>query len=150
MNYYTYREFNGTAVCGPIVIPVATIVTEEANIIKYGDNKICLATSTNAHKHFVYDGDEQGAVRGNLILSIQAKLAEIHLVEVVDAEGNITYVDYVAQERHNIIETDTICMNYTISTSGEILWNNAFYSAPINDLEHIATLVNAKYDKENK
>lgn len=141
MNYYTYKEFNGTAVCGPIVITVGTEVTEESNIIKYGNNKICLATSANAHEHFVYDGDNEGAERGNLILSIQSKLAENHTVEEIDAEGNITYVDHIAQQRREAIEGDEICAKYVTSTSGEILWNHDFYSATISDLQHIDALL---------
>lgn len=130
MKYVAYKRFKENAICGPVNIPAKTECELVGNMITYQGKYICYAKSENGHQYFTRDDDEQGMLRGKLIQQIKSTLSK---------------KDTEYQSRWDKIWQDTICQQYKRSEHKDYwLWNHAFFIAPIEDLEHIANLLNVK------
>ena len=83
-----------------------------------------------AYEFFAQNDDGQGLLRGKLIQTIKSTLAK-H--------------DKAHQDRWDKIWDDPRCQQYKCSDRDDFwLWNHDFYNAEIEDLKHIAKLIDAK------
>lgn len=90
-------------------------------------NPLCKTTSENAHMFFAVDEDGMGMERGELTRKIINKLK--------NRDDN-------HQERWDKVWDDALCQKYKRKEHADHwLWNHAFYSASIEDLEYILRLV---------
>lgn len=127
MKYTTIKEFNREGIEGYFNIPLNTIVERKKDgYMYYDDRKICIARSYASHQHFVLDEDNNGNIRERFIEGIKNKL---------DGFGN-------NPNGWELIFEDKIANKYRREDHQDYwLWNDNFYSAPIEDLEHIANLI---------
>lgn len=101
-----------------------------AEVILHRQRPVCLATSENGHQFFAYNDDGQGMLRGKLTQAIQKKL------QTRDAGY---------QARWDRVWQDGVCQAYKRIDHGDFwLWNHAFFTAPIGDLQHIWNLVQGR------
>lgn len=130
MNYIVHARFKGKALCGEVNLPAMTEVQVEGSVVYYDGEAICALTSENGMKHFARNDDGQGMTRGKLTQAIMKRLAKR---------------DDQHQARWDKVWDDAICQKYKRTDHSDYwLWSRAFYDAPIQDLRHIAALVNAK------
>ena len=135
--YITHKRFDGEAICGKIVIPVGTELTEFGGVLFLGKNAICCVTSENAHKHFANNNDGCGLLRGQLTQSIQKTLEKPERATEEETKTN--------NERWEKIWTDRICSKYKRPEYDDYwLWNHDFYEAAIIDLNYIAGIIGVK------
>lgn len=136
MRYIIYKRFKQKAICNlDANLPRGTECYMENDMIFYNGFPLCAYKSENAHQYFTQNEDDNGLKRGEMIIAILKKLSS--------AKSSKSLWKKVWE--------DETCLKYKRPERDDyFLWNHEFYNAPINDLEHIAKLVNAKYDKENK
>ena len=114
---------------GNFNLPVGTLCELRDNILYFNNSPICYLLSENSHKHFVWDGDEKGKIRGELINTINQKMKK-------------------NDKMVNLLIQDSICLKYRNKMyQGVWLWNDFFYSGIIEDLLHIEKLLNTKNPK---
>lgn len=110
-------------------IPWGTEMEAADGDILFEGLPLCAATSENAHLYFVQNDDGQGRERGELVEWITATLAKR---------------DKHYQTRWDRLWADKKAGQYRDHTYDDFwVWEQAFYNAPVDDLRHIATLVNA-------
>lgn len=127
MLFVVSKRFSSIAFCGPVNIPAKTKAVSEAGIIWVNCRPICFETSENAHQHFARDDDGNGLKRGHLTQEIQRLLRK---------------QDNAHQKRWTLVWLDAICQKYKRKDHKDHwLWNHDFYNAPIEDLEHIYSIV---------
>lgn len=130
MDYIVYKRFKDKAICGNINLPVNTICQLRDNMLFYNDKPLCLVTSYSSEQHFARNDDGQGLLRGKMTQAIIKKLSK---------RDN----DY--QTRWNKVWSDFCCNKYKrVEHTDYWLWNNQFYSAPIEDLKYIMKLIGLK------
>lgn len=131
MQYINYKRFKGKAICGYVNIPALTNFQAEDGMIYYNEKPLCTVVSSNAHNFFARNDDGCGLQRGRLIETINKMLSKR---------------DAFYQIRWNAVWEDAICNQYRrIEHQDYWLWNHAFYNAPIEQLEHIVSVIkNAK------
>lgn len=128
MQYITHKRFKDNAICGEVNIPALSICEEANNTIYYNDKPICFATSESAHQYFARNDDGRGVERGRLTQAIQCKLSK--------RDGEY-------QDRWDKVWEDKICQKYKRKEYDDFwLWNHEFFNAEIDDLKHIAKLIN--------
>ena len=129
MEYIVHRRFKTTAICGAVNLPAGTICELRNSILFYEGRPLCVVSSENAHQHFARNDDGKGMERGQLIRAIITRLQK--------RDDNY-------QSRWDKVWEDSLCRKYKRTEHHDWLWNHAFYNASMEDLEHIAELVNAR------
>lgn len=130
MQYITHRRFKDNSINGQVNIPSLSSCEEYDGVIYFCGKQICYSASENAHQYFARNDDGNGVERGRLIQNIQNKLAKR---------------DNEYQNRWNAIWDDKISQRYKRKEYDDFwLWNHEFYNAEIEDLKHIAKLINVK------
>ena len=130
MKYITHRRFKAKSISGEINLPAKTECVCIDSVITYEGKRICYIISENAHQYFAINEDGLGMERGRLTQAIQKKLAK----------RNAKY-----QERWDKIWEDSICQKYKrVDYEDYWLWNHDFFNAKIEDLKHIAKLLDIK------
>lgn len=120
-------RFNG--ISGPVNIPRGTRLEQQGRYIYHEGQQLCTVKSKAAHDFLAPDDDGQGLERGRLIAAIRSTL------ERKDADH---------QKRWDRIWGALLCKRYQRQDHPDFwLWNQAFYEAPISDLQSIARLVGA-------
>lgn len=114
-------------------IPWGTELAAEGGDILFEGMPLCAATSENAHLYFVQDNDGMGRERGELVERITDTLAKR---------------DKGHQSRWDRLWADELSNQYRHPDHEDFwLWGQAFYDAPVDDLRHIAALVDGKIKK---
>lgn len=127
MEYINYKRFKGKAICGDVNIPALTVFQSVGEMIYYKGKPLCVVTSANAHKFFARNDDGHGAERGKLITKIN---------------NILTKKDETYQTRWDAVWADDVCNLYRRGEHRDHwLWSHAFYDASIEQLEHIASVV---------
>lgn len=135
MQYVTIKQFTREGINGYANIPYGSQLERKENGFLYFNNKpICVATSAASHQHFTRNNDGKGLKRGKLTQAI---------IEALEPQDGETRED--RGNRWKVIWNDTLAQKYKKQEHQTYwLWNDDFYNAPIEDLEHIAKLANAK------
>ena len=127
MKYIVYKRFKEKAICGEVNLPATTQVELRGNMLYLNDKQICVITSENAHNYFARNNDGKGMERGYLIQQIKQILAQ----------NNEKH-----QDRWDKIWQDPRCLPYKRTAHQDYwLWNQAFYDADIQELQHIYNLI---------
>ncbi len=130
MEYITHRRFKKVSISGEVNIPAQQKCTAHQGTIFYNNQAICYTTSENAHQYFALNTDGKGLERGRLTQLIQKTLAK---------------KDKQHQQRWDKIWEDKRCQTYRNKGFEDFwLWGHAFFTAPIQDLQHIANLIGVK------
>ena len=92
---------------------------------------MCAVTSQNAYDFFARNDDGQGLERGALVNAIRLRLQK--------RDGEY-------QRRWNKVWGDSVSRRYRRKDQEDYwLWSFDFYNAPVEDLRHIAALIQAKW-----
>lgn len=130
--YICRKRTKINALCGRVNIPYGTIVSAESGFLFLDGSPICTETSQTAHDFFCRADDGNGLERGKLISQITGTLEQR---EEYDTENKY-------QQRWDKVWADKLCQKYKRRDHADHwLWNNDFYSAPIDDLRYIAALI---------
>lgn len=122
-------EQNSRGYPAPSISRGGSVLDEQDGLIFWRGQAVCLTTSQNAYDFFSSDDDGQGRLRGKLVAAIKKKLEKR---------------DSGYQARWDKVWGDELCQKYRRHEHEDWwLWNHDFYSAPIPDLRHIASLVGA-------
>ena len=127
MKYVTVKRFKReNALCGSANIPRGTALESRGNVLFYRGKPVCCATGSVMREYFAANDDGMGLERGKLTQAISRCLA-------------------AHNERWQAVYEDVVCQKYEKTPGTDFwLWNFEFYSAPIEDLRHIAALVGAE------
>lgn len=126
--YITRRRARFNGIGGQVNIPYGTVLEVQDGFLMWQGKRLCAVTSQNAHDYFVSDHDGLGRERGALICAILTKLERR---------------DTLYQARWDNLWDDLLARRYC-QGGDHWLWRHTFYSAPLEDLRHIAGLVGAK------
>lgn len=119
MKYITSKRLKGKCLIGEINIPALTPIEERDNVLFYGENPICLATSRQAHEHFARNDDDCGMRRGELVQKIEKIMRN-------------------SSDAFQKAIRDKKCKSYKKDKDQLIwFWSHDFYIANIEDLEYI-------------
>lgn len=125
-NYVCRKRAKFNALCGSVNLPYGTIANEEDGLLFLDGSPLCTVTSQMAHDYFCLD-EGNGKARAELINAI------IERLEKRDTEY---------QQRWDKVWANKLCQKYKRRDNADHwLWNNDFYSAPIEDLRYISALV---------
>lgn len=128
--YIARKRARFEGISGPVNIPFGTRLEARDGFLFHNEQPLCTITGQNAYDYFSQDDDGQGRVRGGLVAAIIAHLEER------DAEY---------QARWNKVWAAPICQGYRRAGHEDFwLWNHEFYNAPINNLQYIAELIDAR------
>ena len=131
MQYTTIKRFKRESISGHLNLPYGTPLEKRDDGILYHDGKpVCVARSFASHEHFCRDDDGNGAARGKLSHAIIKKLGGFHREETPEWEA--VWSDKTAEKYRRKDHQDFW------------LWDDAFYNAPLEDLNHIAEIVGVK------
>ena len=130
----TFRRFNEQAICGNVNIPYgATLTISQDGFVIFPDGrKITKVYSQNYIQHFALNDDGQGVLRGKLTYAI----AFSHRERKHEHGGIFRF----SEDEIDMIRKDW--SKYLMPYNDTILFNNAFYDAPIEDLQKIANALN--------
>lgn len=129
MRYVCHRRARFEGISGRVNIPYGAALERRGDFLYYEGRQLCAVGSQRAHEHFKRDDDGQGLRRGALTEAICKTL------ERRDA-GH--------QDRWDRVWADKLCGKYRHPDHEDhFLWGNAFFEAPIADLNYIAALVGA-------
>ena len=124
--YMVTKRLEGQTLCGYVKLPYGTLVDLDENHLFYKGQMLCRVTSQIAKDHFSRNDDNLGEKRGELVKKIQNRLKK---------------VDH-HQERWDKIWADLGLRKFKRDDFDDYwLWNDAFYQAPIEDLEYIWKLI---------
>ena len=128
--YIARKRARFQGISGPVNIPFGTRLEARDGILFYNEMPLCMATGQAAYDYFSQDDDGQGRVRGSLVAAITARLGKR---------------DTGYQARWDKVWAAPICQKYKRPEQEDFwLWNYDFYNAPVNDLQHIAELIDAR------
>lgn len=135
MDYITHRRFRNLAACGQKMnLPYGTELRTIGKYIATSDGKaICCTTSENAHLYFACNDDGQGLLRGALTYAIAYGKR---------GSGGFRFSDGEIQ----LLETKW--SQYLRQDVSTILFNQAFFDAPIWALKAIAADLNIHIKEE--
>lgn len=156
MKYVTCKHYERPGLFMP-----AGVECEEVNgVIMYLGVPVCSAKSRVAHQYFAANDDGNGMERWKLAMAIEAAIIEkahednVKMSETeADAEEDepnvimpIRFKAPIKQESAlQELADDDLCASYRREDVQDVwMWNQAFYNAPIEDLESIASLIGAK------
>ena len=127
MKYTVHTRFNKNAICGNVDLPISTECESKDGIIYFEDKPLCLVNSENSHLHFARNNDGLGIERGRVTKLIIEKL-------------KVNDENY--QKRWDKIWKCPICRGYKRPEFADHwIWSHAFYNADINNLYHIARIL---------
>jgi len=130
--YIVHKRLKKDTSLWSVNIPAMTICECRDGVIYHNGKQLCAERSRIAHQHFAAHDDGNGMLRGQLTQAIQKEL-EKNMGEPIN------------QERWDKVWDDTVCQKYKREEYDDHwLWNHAFYTAEIEDLQYIARLVGAK------
>ena len=135
MKYVTFKRFRRNGMNGVhFNIPWGTVLEKhEDGILYFGESPVAVARSYAAHQHFCRDDDGRGQERGRLTQAI------------IKALGGNTREETPEWEA---VFADALCQTYRRKEHEDYwLWDDSFFQAPMEDLEHIAALVGVKAKK---
>ena len=126
LKYIFHKRFKGGSLSGVVNIPATTECEENQGLIFVRGSPVFFCTSENAHKHVSANSDGCGLQRGFLSEKIRSLMQKKRK----------------SSSFFSRIDNDKICKKYKRTDSvGVWLWNHDFYNAPIEDLEHIYSIV---------
>lgn len=132
--YIARKRARFKSASGFVNIPFGSVLRVEGDFLFWKDRPICAITSQNAYDYFSSNDDGRGRERGALVDAIITRLQRDPRRE--DA-------DY--QARWNKVWDDPVSQKYRRKDHEDYwIWSFAFYNAPVEDLRHIAALVQAK------
>ena len=127
MNYITTRRAKFLGINGPVNLPYGTKLDQQGRFVYYDGKALCTTNSNSARLYMAPDYDGYGLDRGALITTIKATL------DRKDADH---------QKRWDKIWGALMCKRYRNSEHQDFwVWNQAFYEAPLYDLQSIARLI---------
>lgn len=131
--YIAYRDINENYICGNVRCIRGTVfyVDDKDYIIAPNTRvRLCLKQSEHAYQSFVYDADDRGLQRYDLLENIYDKISNFTLKQ----KGDL----------FEILNKDGIAKKYKKdSNEDEWVWDRYKFScAHIFDLEHINKIVN--------
>lgn len=135
MKFIVHHRFKGIAACGEkLNIPYGTELDTAGDFIITPDGKaICFQTSENAKLHFARNDDGQGLERGALTWAIayseRRRESKAGIYRFSDEEREMLQRDWP----HFLREDCEF-----------ILFNEAFFAAPIEELQKLADALNIK------
>jgi len=126
--YIVVKRFKDTAICGPVNLAYGIEVVRKDSYLYSIDNKqLCAYQSQNAYDYFVGNDDGKGLERGKLIQEIK------YLLQKPSTKH---------QKRWNKLWGANEVYKYRRNDYEDYwLWNSDFYTAPIEDLQHIKDLI---------
>lgn len=129
MSYVAIRRARFLGINGFVNIPYGTKMDQQGRFICHNGKPICTINSHSGRAYFAPDNDGRGLERGALIAAIKGTL------ERKDADH---------QKRWNKIWGSLMCKRYQNPEHSDFwVWNQAFYEAPVEDLQSIAKLIEA-------
>lgn len=132
MEYITHHRYKGLALCGETVnIPYGSTLGEEAGSLIWQEKEICFAHSENSKSHFAWNGDSQGLARGPLTYAIA------YAPRKAGQKGYRFSEDEAEMLR-------TRWPQYLRQDVPVILFNSAFFAAPILELREMAAYLRIK------
>ena len=135
MKFIVHHRFKGIAACGEkLNIPYGTELDTAGDFIITPDGKaICFQTSENAKLHFACNDDGQGLERGALTWAIayseRRRESKAGIYRFSDEEREMLQRDWP-----HFLREDCVF----------ILFNEAFFAAPIEELQKLADALNIK------
>lgn len=122
-------KFRG--ISGPVNIPRGTRLQEsDGGVLTLDGRLVCTVNGARGRDFFALDDDGRGVLRGALTYAIRNKLR---------------CRDKNYQARWDRIWGSLMCKRYQNLEHADFwIWNQAFYEAPIDDLQSIARLVGAQ------
>lgn len=131
MKYIAIRRIKIKSLLGYVNIPYGAVLSCESGVLTLDNVPICGDHSQNAYRYFARNDDGNGLERGELTSLIVKTLANN---------------DENHQSRWDIIWEDAICQKYKRKDYDDYwLWSHDFYNADINDIRHIASILDIKY-----
>lgn len=130
MKFIIHTRLKTTTISGSTNLPYGTEVESKGGYIYHNGKPLCRVSSQIAHDYLVSNEDGCGLQRAELIKSINTTLQKM---------------DEEYQTRWDKIWADSVCQQYKRTDHADTwLWNDDFYTAPILNLTHIASLVQSK------
>lgn len=127
MSYITTRRAKFLGINGPVNLPYGTKLDQQGRFVYYDGKALCTTNSNSARLYMAPDYDGYGLERGALITTIKATLGR------KDADH---------QKRWDKIWGALMCKRYRNPEHQDFwVWNQAFYEAPLCDLQSIARLI---------
>ena len=132
MKYITWKRFRRNGINGAhFNLPWGTELEKKDDGILYHEGKpVAVARSFASHEHFARNDDGEGIRRGELSSAI---------IKALGGNTRETTPEWEA------VFDDPVCQNLRRKEHEDYwLWDDSFFQAPIEDLEHIAGLVGLK------
>jgi hypothetical protein len=134
MEYITFKRYRGKTFGGVVNIPALTILEAREGVLYYNNNVVCAIHSDVCNEYFANNDDGNGVHRGRLTQAIKKRLAVLPGDTVASR-----------QQRWDKVWADELCAKYRDKKDPNYwLWDDSFYTAPIEDLQYIAHLIGAK------
>lgn len=151
MKYLVVKEFNENGIWGRFNLPVGTEVIASGGKLYFGSKPICGEASKQSQDFFARNDDGKGEERFALTQAIKAKIQtkkNDYAAKVNAIASNMLMPPWEREERiSEIVDESALaferihgnaiadaCLTYGI-------WNHDFYTAPIQTLELIMSLV---------
>lgn len=131
MKYITIKRFRRDVGGVHFNIPWGAELEKREDGILYHEGKpVAVAKSFASHQHFARNDDRKGQERGKLSHAI---------IEALEPQDGETRAD--RDKRWEPIWKDPLAQRYRkLEHLDYWLWHDDFFNAPVEDLEHIATL----------
>lgn len=130
IRYIARKRARFQGISGPVNIPFGTLLEARDGLLFCNEQPLCAVTGQNAYDYFSQDDDGQGRMRGRLVAAIVARLEKR---------------DAGYQARWDKVWEAPTCQKYRRPEHENFwLWNHDFYNAPVDDLQHIAELIDAR------
>lgn len=128
--YIARKRARFQGISGLVNLPFGTLLEARDGLLFYNGQPMCAVTGQNAHDYFSQDDDGQGRARGRLVAAIVARLEKR---------------DAGYQARWDKVWAAPVCQRYRRPEHEDFwLWNHDFYNAPVDDLQRIADLIDAR------
>lgn len=127
MKYIVYRHFKDLAICGYVDLPIGAEFDSSGEILTLNGEIVTRIFSDNYCSHFSRNNDGKGFERGKLIYAIAYSDRK--------ADNGFRFSDH----EQEILRRDWA--HYLMPYDNALLFNNAFYDAPIEVLTKIAQLL---------
>ena len=128
MNFIVFRHFKNLAICGEVDLPVGTELYECGGFVALGGVGIITRIySDNYCRHFSRNDDGQGIERGKLAYAIAY------------SERNAGNGFRFSDDEQSILRRDWA--HFLMPYADAILFNNAFFDAPVDELKKLAEAV---------
>lgn len=130
MEYIVHTRARFRSMQGDVNIPYRTVLEEHGGFIFWKGKPLCAVASKNSHDFFSPNEDGNGLKRGVLVTAIRKALEKR---------------DKNHQARWDKVWGDAIAAKYKRKDHEDFwLWNHDFYEASIEDLRHIAAIIDIK------